>query len=64
MCVPTVSPANIGVSSKFFILLASLSPRKFELSAQALHDAELLGAEISQIRKDLQTRKRETVPVY
>jgi hypothetical protein len=44
-------------------MLASLSPRKFELSAQARHDAELLRAEISQIRKDLQARKREAVPV-
>ena len=54
-----MSPAKIGVSDKSFRMLASLCPRKFELPAQTLRDAELLNGEINQIRKDLRLQKQE-----
>jgi len=40
-------------------MLASLSPRKFELTPPVLRDAELLEAEISQIRTHLQNQKQQ-----
>ena len=40
-------------------MVASLSPRKFGLTPQVLLDAELLEAEISQIRTHLQNQKQQ-----